>query len=772
MQDFHYDLSASNLDPKAAHKSSAGDILSKLPPVLLAASIMNAFLYVYTEEYITVWGIVSTIFMAGCYAIFGELKKRKIVGSFLYAAMLFFVCIASGFIILSGPQYGYRFIVWFFSGTELEETSFAYLVPFTLLFSFIFISIVFYFTEAVYRKTWLLIVSLIPFTAYAKMLMVPPAGYIILIAGFELFIYLQKTRQNMGETGFIAGRKSVITVYGDFAIALVILIAIIPKPTETPYWEAFEGMLSRFTFGQFGTEEGGGKNNRSGNADDYNRGTRRLLYNLAMPERNYLKMQSYPYYNAEENFWYQREYAPENFAWDDNNDLLSLGEFAAAVLEADSYDPGLLAGYGLTGDREWFEQAAAGFENDETDIDPALMLYVEPANYPSVIAIAPNRPLYVDSGDTVINESATEMFGGGILSEQKPFPGDRGYTFGYRSDTAPAESGYLDTATAKLPYDMFGRLLLDIVEKLPVGSEHRLAAKAFNEQHNAAMDWRAYNTYQNSRIETLADTITDGAGNTYDKADALQKYFSEEGFEYILGYNAPVDTSEYFIFDSKIGTCSDFATAFTLLAGAEGLSVRYTEGFIPIEVTPDTNQPGVGLSVPVALGDKLFYITTENAHAYPEVYINGMWVRFEPTVASLTAGTTAAGTAGLTPEDTITILVYVLTAVACVAIAVIIILLMPAIREGAFRVSVSLPQKSSKIPLVMLYRRLLTLTGREKSTPSEFCDYAERVYSADVSAVTIPLEQAVFGDKAVDKAALKLAKQCYKGFYKVRKAKR
>jgi hypothetical protein len=248
----------------------------------------------------------------------------------------------------------------------------------------------------------------------------------------------------------------------------------------------------------------------------------------------------------------------------------------------------------------------------------------------------------------------------------------------------------------------------------------------------------------------------------------LQNYFADEGFQYILGYIAPVETSEYFIFDSKIGTCSDFATAFALLAGAEGLSVRYTEGFIPIEVTPDTIEPGVGLSIPMAFGDKAFYITTDNAHAYPEVYINGMWVRFEPTVAALTTPTTAGG-GGLSPEDTITILAYVLVAVACVALTVIVILLMPLIREGAFRLSLAFHNKNRRVPLIMLYRRLVTLTGKEKSTPSEFCDYAERAYGCDVSAVTLPLEQAVFGDRAVEKAVLRKAKRCYKGFYKIRK---
>lgn len=71
----------------------------------------------------------------------------------------------------------------------------------------------------------------------------------------------------------------------------------------------------------------------------------------------------------------------------------------------------------------------------------------------------------------------------------------------------------------------------------------------------------------------------------------------------------------YFLGESKQGYCSYFATAFVLLARAEGIPARYVEGFC----------------VPIT-GNKHMTVTSDMAHAWPEVYIEGMgWIPFEPT---------------------------------------------------------------------------------------------------------------------------------------------
>lgn len=72
---------------------------------------------------------------------------------------------------------------------------------------------------------------------------------------------------------------------------------------------------------------------------------------------------------------------------------------------------------------------------------------------------------------------------------------------------------------------------------------------------------------------------------------------------------------EYFLLESKEGYCTYFATAFVLLARAEGIPARYAQGFC------------------VPMGESGFATVLSNmAHSWPEVYMEGVgWIPFEPT---------------------------------------------------------------------------------------------------------------------------------------------
>ncbi len=72
---------------------------------------------------------------------------------------------------------------------------------------------------------------------------------------------------------------------------------------------------------------------------------------------------------------------------------------------------------------------------------------------------------------------------------------------------------------------------------------------------------------------------------------------------------------DYFLLESREGYCTHFATAFALLARAEGLPSRYVQGFcVPVEPGKET------------------VVYSDMAHSWPEVYIDGIgWIPFEPT---------------------------------------------------------------------------------------------------------------------------------------------
>lgn len=72
---------------------------------------------------------------------------------------------------------------------------------------------------------------------------------------------------------------------------------------------------------------------------------------------------------------------------------------------------------------------------------------------------------------------------------------------------------------------------------------------------------------------------------------------------------------DYFLLEKREGYCAYFATAFVLLARAEGFPARYVQGFC----------------IPTVSGEGTF-VYSHMAHSWPEVYIEGKgWIAFEPT---------------------------------------------------------------------------------------------------------------------------------------------
>ncbi len=117
----------------------------------------------------------------------------------------------------------------------------------------------------------------------------------------------------------------------------------------------------------------------------------------------------------------------------------------------------------------------------------------------------------------------------------------------------------------------------------------------------------------------LARDLTRNKINTFEKVKAIENYLSRN-FHYTLSPQIPPadkDFVEHFLFDGKEGYCSYYASAMCILVRISGIPARYVEGFVlPGESTEDG----------------YYYVTNNNAHAWVEVYFEGIgWVTFEPT---------------------------------------------------------------------------------------------------------------------------------------------
>ncbi len=119
-----------------------------------------------------------------------------------------------------------------------------------------------------------------------------------------------------------------------------------------------------------------------------------------------------------------------------------------------------------------------------------------------------------------------------------------------------------------------------------------------------------------SVVNSLARSITAGQSSPLGKAEALTDFFRSGRFHYKVTATQPVgvDPLVAFLSQTRTGSCEQFAGAFAVMARASGLSTRIAIGFTPGRLI-----------------DGVTIVRGSDAHAWPQVLMDGSWVSFEPT---------------------------------------------------------------------------------------------------------------------------------------------
>ena len=122
--------------------------------------------------------------------------------------------------------------------------------------------------------------------------------------------------------------------------------------------------------------------------------------------------------------------------------------------------------------------------------------------------------------------------------------------------------------------------------------------------------------------QAVLDDVTAGATTSFDKVAALQSFFRETDFVYSESTSVPPTDSPDGLsafLETRRGFCEQFASAMAALVRGAGIPSRVAIGFLTGSRDDD--------------GD--YRVTTQEAHAWPEVWFQGAgWVRFEPTPRS------------------------------------------------------------------------------------------------------------------------------------------
>ncbi|MDR2418904.1 MAG: hypothetical protein LBD79_07595 [Treponema sp.] len=140
-------------------------------------------------------------------------------------------------------------------------------------------------------------------------------------------------------------------------------------------------------------------------------------------------------------------------------------------------------------------------------------------------------------------------------------------------------------------------------------------------------DYAVYTEYGNDkRIAALAQELIGDTQNYWRKIQIVFEYLKYGDYRYSFkpGFAPDGDQLGFFLFQSRKGYCSYYASAFTLLLRSLGIPTRLVAGFL----------------IDLNLGVFDYYpVSTNMAHAWVEVYFPGYgWIEYDPTTNMLAEG--------------------------------------------------------------------------------------------------------------------------------------
>lgn len=654
-------------------------------------SISAPLMYVLCRSHVFLCTTIMTAVCFGIFWIFYKLRFKKIFAVLAFVGLLILVNVVCGAV---GGSYGEgSFLRFLFTSSDFFNPFYAGAA--ILLFSMIIGFSTSYFTVYLPRPCFLLLPAFIPMILAARTMGTLPIGYVIFLAvGFILAsMGLARPEAPSGEV-YINDKKARgerLIAFGVLGVAAALLLMIIPKVEQTRYSDYMDSVLLRpGNRSYFGTQQLSNFQDRSRpNVGNNTLGTDVLFAALTNYPMNVSKS-SYDVYLGDDGWsWAEdEEISIGHSNWENKQSGLNYSQLINKLKRG--AENGLLDDY-----------------KDELDKVPisrsvnAVMTIRVMDGSSTAVILHPQRTYGVtiaDTGETVYRNSKDEMFTRNEMQKNSS------YLLNYYIELPNAE--FIDMLErvdlSDLLYEAASNGVISAAEYSGFITE-----RSFAENYGTEFDRSISEYFDASGVKALADEITAGLTNDYEKALAIEKWFGDAGFVYDLDFVPEEATSDYFMFDSKRGICTDFATASTLLLRAAGIPARYTEGF----VMPESVRDNLGR----------YLVTAAQAHAYSEAYIDGYgW---------LTVDGTRYAEVSSSIEEALRIAAIVIVAVA-VVLTVLAIVFRRQISEFLFMMSLKFKDKDGRIRAIYLRTRKLACGISDKdpktATSDEVLDIISR----------------------------------------------
>ena len=714
-------------------------------PIILSALLVSMIMNIYNDSEIIPITVLALIVITALFFLFKLLTKRKILGGLVYTAILFgtFFFLMS-FLFSNWYAAPMPFSSWFYAAQD-ETTKFA---PFSIVlfvaFSFFLSSVLFYYTQIIYRSAAVLLCSLIPFAIYAKRYETPETIYIaaVLIVFLALMVHQRQ----------LSHKEHIVLTDGSYWISVSLFVGvviglaiIIPKPQVTPLRDTFDEMIEAMEGVSVDADQVIGKLQTETDGSEFNEAPTGKMYYYVLSDNAplYLKSQTYDEYIGKRRWRVTKEYYETGYSdWGSKQSYLTYSNVVEAVRTYQEAN-------GITD----------GYDTPEVENNIGTSAEIYASDFPAQYALTANGIYTVRETD--YSERVTYRNShGDVFWEVSYMPPTDKYKIYYSSENADMMDGAAEF-TMQFDRKSFRELLVEIENFNDEEEGSDFTAMYFRQELDDAEKYLDDTKREISdEIQELADEITEGCYSDFEKANAIRNYFLSGDYSYQLGFRASGSDIETFIFEDKTGICVDYATATVLLARAAGLPARYTTGFLMTE----------------PMSDGYYAVRDKHGHAWAEIYISGYgWMTFDSTPASDEIDDGMGGTQqNIDPMETMWV-VFVLSAIG-VLLAILIIVFLPTIREGIFRIIFSLSKGEKKI--VKLYKRTSKLLGKksgentEAYSTVELAVLAKEKFGYDISPVTKLTEKVCYGKIPAEKNETEKSFECYKGLLKVIKKKK
>ncbi|MBQ3842909.1 MAG: hypothetical protein II820_09490 [Ruminiclostridium sp.] len=660
-------------------------------PILLSTAVMSAASYIYSAGSalaVFLFTLTSLGFSLLLFALYEML--RKVGKTWLTTIIVVLLLIVSDFLALRFVDFRSitELSMWVLEPSRFSQVHYGSVFAMIMLIGFILISCLYYFTRVRYRKLFLFLICLCPFCLFAKTFTTIPVIYPIVMMTLFFFIMTGNAGKTTGSNVHTLKDTNRGTAMSSlaFVLAVTILASFLPKLDYAPFREQFDEFVTGVTINAAETanfDDFSDTSSDSSSTDD----TVVFYFYGANPEL--VKRQCFNIYDLAENSW--GYYGNSN---DGNSNWKKFIEFE---------DPAAL-----------YEEA--GY----TGMEPfSLNCWVRPVSGQVRAIYTPEniKNITLNASDAKIYRTENDEY----FLEKKDAGSSNSYQLSW---TVFA----YDNEFSKMFTDEYAK---ELAETGTAAQSYVRAKEQAVQYNDTLLSEKLRNSCFSTpdarlRVKSLAEEITAGAETTYDKAAAIVDFFRKGDYFYDTAFTTNDTSPDNFIFNTKRGTCTSYATAMTLMCRELGMTARYCEGFLIQRSETNTGY---------------WYVTTEDAHAFTQVWIDGYgWTSFDPT-----SNTTDNGYFDMT-------FIYVGAAAALIALfGVLFTVMRPRIKEARYihRIKTLRGAAQKSAIYIKINDMINRYAGNSENTmtPTDTAEKCAELFGTDITDFIGKYESSVYGGK-------------------------